>query len=1123
VFPGSLWELSRKALSALNQTPEQEPDHVFEDRSGIRGKVVVLLLAVLMVLAVLWLWDLGRRLLLDVPMEATSAPAEGTARPLDAYVTLQKDRGRPCARDESAIWNRQRLVLGYLPAADNTALSGLLGVCDRLDRVLADAFLLGAPDGTVVALWADRNQALQDLAVEIGLPGGSALTVARITPSTRTEDLEDILRPGASLERLVGEMATFLAEQPTPGLCLNLAAHPDLDPVILLPVLERLANATERLGRPTASLCVIAGPDARLWRDRAIVDLLDLAVVLGFRDPSSPLVAPAPADWFEAAMTEVRALIPGPKLFVALGSFGQWWQGGSGRHLRISYGETLARAASAETDPVFDPTLGASRLRILDEARQVNEFWLLDAASVHNQLAAIAPGQGIMVWPLGYEDPAVWTLWQEDPSGRPDHLRLAGRVDLSSQTLTEVSGPALAAILPAKPGLRRVETDDSGTVITAQRYDPLPLPNRVQRRGVEVAGGLVLAFEGLPDASDADALIATLALHEVQAAFFVDLSTLMQGGTIGIKLAEAGHVLGLRLLPPLHDRPESVVAARMQLNFMQLYLSQILSQPAQLVMLRPGAGPPHFSLDAFLAEQELLRSGLIPVRSDFDAPFGPIELGEFVDRIWREGNLDQTQVITLDLRESGGDLLVALPEMLSRLIGDGYRFLEPEFATRSGDSIPPAGGIQDRKFIDWLAFVLADFLLNGVTLLFFVMLVISAAFSLIYIALSLVRRPHGPIDPAYTPPVTVVIPAFNEEKVIAACVGSVLRSDYPDFQVCIVDDGSTDHTADVVRKLVAGNPQVHLLREENAGKWHAANLALSRITTPIFVVADADSIFLPDTIRWLVQSFKDERVGAVAGLVEVGNRVNLLTDFQHQEYMVTQNVLRRAHEFFDGILVVPGAVGAWRTKAVHEGGGFSGETITEDADLTVAVHRAGYRVRFEERARSVTEAPVSVRAFLRQRLRWQLGMLQVSWKHRGVISSGLPVGFSVLDSIWFGPVSLLFALLDDILLFTVLGTAIYSIMLREAPPGGALPILLFTSYFVMIGIEVLRTLTAFWFERQWEWKLLFLIPLLRFGYRQLLYLTAIRGLFRAATGHPTGWYKIDRTGTRLRAARSKAG
>ncbi|MBA3910574.1 MAG: hypothetical protein C0524_11975 [Rhodobacter sp.] len=1106
----------------MDQTPEEEPDHVFEDRSGIRGKVVVAMLVVLSVVLAVWLWDFGRRLLIDPPAAAEIAvlPAGGP-RPLDALITLQTNESAPCARDESAFWQRQRLVLGYLSAADSTALTGLRSRCDQLDRVLADAFLLGAPDGTVVPLWANRNEALQELADSIAMPGGSALLVARITASTRTDELAALLSPGPALEKLVTQMAAFLASQLRPGLCLNLDAHPDLNPGVLRAALSRLKIATASPGRTPLALCLIAGPEAGFWRDPGLVALLDIAVVKGFQEGSTPMMAPAPADWFATSMAEMRALIPGPKLVVALGGFGLSWQTGQGRSLRLSYGETLSRAERAGAVPVFDATAGATRLRFLDADRQVNELWLLDAASLHNQLGALDRNQSIAIWPLGYEDPAIWSLLQPDPQDRPPHLRLQDEVDLSSQVLTETGGPALSAIEPDVKAQRWLRLDATGTRIVAQGYDRLPLPNRVQRRGGSVAGGVMLAFDGLPDGSDVEAIISALSARGAKAVFFVDLSALLEHDDAARRLSEAGHVLGLRILPPLPDRPESLVAARMQINAAQLYLSRVFGKPAALAMLRPGSGPPNFSRDAFREETDLLQRGLISVRSSFDAPYGPVDPTEFVDRILREGDPRQTQVITLDLRQSSADVAINLPDLMTRLVDDGFRFVAPELATPSGDLPPPVNDPRVSQIGDGPAFALVGFFMNGVTLLFFVMLVVSAAFSVLYIGLSLIRRPQGPIDPDFAPPVSVVIPAFNEEKVIAACIASILRSDYPDFEVYIVDDGSTDRTAEVVRGLVAENPRIHFLQETNAGKWHAENFALSAITTPIFVAADADSIFLPDTIRWLVQPFKDESVGAVAGLVEVGNRVNILSDFQHQEYMVTQNVLRRAHEFFDGILVVPGAAGAWRTKAVREGGSFSGETITEDADLTVAVHRAGYRVQFEERARSITEAPATIRAFLRQRLRWQLGMLQVSWKHRRVITSGLPVGFSVIDSIWFGPVSLLLAILDDLLLVTVLGTAIYTIALRDALPGGELPILLFTSYFIMTGIEVLRTLTAFWFERRFELKTLLLIPVLRFGYRQLLYLTAIRGLFRALAGHPTGWYKLDRTGSKLSAASDK--
>ena len=1100
--------------------PDPEPNHVFEDRSGWRGRIVIFLMITLAMATLVWLWDLGQRLLVDLPLDAIPVELHGTARPPDAFVTLQSNAAQPCRRDTDAA--NARPVLGYLPAADSTALTGLRARCDQLDRVLADAFLLGAPDGTVVPLWARENRALQELAQDIALPGGSALTVARITASTRTDELAAILTPGPALDKLVAQMAALLLDQPQPGLCLNIEAHPSLDPATLQEALSRLSRAATRPGQPAPTLCLIAGPEAAVWREPALVAMLDLAVVKGFRDTATPVAPPAPPAWFDPAMAEVQRLIPAGKLVLALGGFGQAWQSGQGRGLRLSYGETLARAHAAGADLRFDPDAGATAMRYLDTGRQVSEVWLLDAASAQNQLAGLPADLTVAVWPLGYEDPGLWTLLQSPPKGAA--RRLHGLVDLSQQVLTPVAGPAVGTITPAVPGLRQLRTDSTGTRITAQDYAPLPRPNLIQRRGVELPGGLVLAFDGLPEADSVDPLLALLERRGAKAAFFADLPLLLERQAAAKRLAAAGHVIGLRQVPALPDRPESRTAAQLSLNFAQLHMVREFGAPARLILLRPGAGPPRFSRDAFQAEIALLERGLIPVRSSFDAPYGPIGPAEFTERIRREGGFDQTQVITLDLRESGAEQLAALPDLLDRLAADGYQLLPPNLATGAeAATLPaldlPAMDFPGRSLTDGLAFGVANFLLNGVTVLFFAMLVISAAFSLLYIALSLIRRPHPALDPDFTPPVSVIIPAFNEEKVIAACLTSVLRSDYPDFQVFVVDDGSTDHTSDVVRAMIADHPRVHLLREENAGKWHAANLALNHITTPIFIAADADSIFLPDTIRWLVQQFKDPAVGAVAGLVEVGNRVNLLTDFQHQEYMVTQNVLRRAHEFFDGILVVPGAVGAWRTRAVQASGGFSGETITEDADLTVAVHRAGYRVRFEERARSITEAPVTVRTFLRQRLRWQLGMLQVSWKHRGVVPSGMPVGFSVIDSVWFGPVSLLLALLDDLVLVTVLGTAVYSIFLREALPGGALPILLFASYFIMTGIEVLRTLAAFWFERRWEWKTLLLIPFLRFGYRQLLYMTAIRGMFRALTGHPTGWYKIDRIGARLKAAR----
>jgi cellulose synthase/poly-beta-1,6-N-acetylglucosamine synthase-like glycosyltransferase len=215
-------------------------------------------------------------------------------------------------------------------------------------------------------------------------------------------------------------------------------------------------------------------------------------------------------------------------------------------------------------------------------------------------------------------------------------------------------------------------------------------------------------------------------------------------------------------------------------------------------------------------------------------------------------------------------------------------------------------------------------------------------------------------------------------------------------------------------------------------------------------------------------------------------------------------------------LVVPGAVGAWRTEAVRKAGLFSGNTVTEDADLTVAVHRAGYRVVFQEQARSVTEAPASVRDFMRQRLRWTFGMLQTSWKHRGATAEGRTVGYiSIVDAIWFGVFSSLFAPLVDLLLVVLLMQGTWAIAANDVALIASVPPALILAYFALTALDVINTIVAFWFEKRFDWRLLLLVPFLRFGYRQLLYISTIRALVQAMTGTVACWNKLDRTGSAL--------
>ncbi|NED81664.1 glycosyltransferase, partial [Streptomyces sp. SID11233] len=208
-----------------------------------------------------------------------------------------------------------------------------------------------------------------------------------------------------------------------------------------------------------------------------------------------------------------------------------------------------------------------------------------------------------------------------------------------------------------------------------------------------------------------------------------------------------------------------------------------------------------------------------------------------------------------------------------------------------------------------------------------------------------------------TEPVTVLVPAYNEAKCITATVTSLTRSVHP-IEIIVIDDGSTDDTAGIVERL--GLPGVRVVRQENAGKPAALNRGIAHASHDIIVMMDGDTVFEAATVRELVQPFGDPRVGAVAGNAKVGNRDSLIGAWQHIEYVMGFNLDRRMYDMLRCMPTIPGAVGAFRRDALTRVGGMSEDTLAEDTDITMAIHRDGWHVVYAEKARAWTEAPESV-------------------------------------------------------------------------------------------------------------------------------------------------------------------
>lgn len=448
------------------------------------------------------------------------------------------------------------------------------------------------------------------------------------------------------------------------------------------------------------------------------------------------------------------------------------------------------------------------------------------------------------------------------------------------------------------------------------------------------------------------------------------------------------------------------------------------------------------------------------------------------------------------------ELVRALSRAIPRLRAQGYRFVSlSEYAgVRAAQAQAAAGGTErlrgDLLLVTlWTARAIVGVLL--VVLLVGAVLVVIRSLLLVAFARHHVRSLR-PGDDAFAPPVSIVVPAYNEEVGIEKAVRSLAASDYPDFEVVVVDDGSSDDTSAIVERL--GLDRVTLLRQENAGKPVALNHGVAVSRHDLIVMVDADTVFEPDTLTRLVRPFADAEVGAAAGNTKVGNRGGLLGRWQHIEYVMGFNLDRRLYDVLRCMPTVPGAIGAFRRAALDDVGGVSSATLAEDTDLTIAVGRAGWRVVYVEDARAWTEAPATLSGLWRQRYRWSYGTMQAVWKHRAAVwrreekaigRRGLPylVCFQIaLPAI--APLIDLFAL--------------YGIVFLDP-----LPVI---GYWLAFNVlQLALGYYAFRLDHE-PARALWAMPLQQFVYRQLMYLVVLQSLASALTGVRLRWHSIKRTG-----------
>jgi cellulose synthase/poly-beta-1,6-N-acetylglucosamine synthase-like glycosyltransferase/peptidoglycan/xylan/chitin deacetylase (PgdA/CDA1 family) len=461
------------------------------------------------------------------------------------------------------------------------------------------------------------------------------------------------------------------------------------------------------------------------------------------------------------------------------------------------------------------------------------------------------------------------------------------------------------------------------------------------------------------------------------------------------------------------------------------------------------------------------------------------------------------------LHDGGGNrsgTVAALARLIPLLRARGFRFVTVSaLAGLPRSAIEPAApGWERRRGMVFAAAVRFGFLLVRVLLLTVGLVgILFAARVVLVLSLAGYQRratKRRAPSPAYLPPVVVVVPAYNEAVGIERAVRSLAASDYPEFEVVVVDDGSTDDTAEIVERLAL--ERVRLLRKPNGGKASALNTGLAASSAPVVVMVDGDTVFEPEALRRLVQPLGDPTVGAASGNTKVGNRRGLLGRWQHIEYVTGFNLDRRMYEVLQCTPTVPGAIGAYRRDALVEVGGVSGDTLAEDTDLTLAIGRTGRRVVYAEDARAWTEAPSSLGDLWQQRYRWSYGTMQAVWKHKGALLTRDPrerrIGRLAL------PYMILFQILLPILAPLIDLFALYGILFTNPTP-------VLAYWFGFNALQLLLAGFAFRMDQESP-RPLWALPLQQFVYRQLMYVVIIESTISALVGARAHWRHLTRSG-----------
>jgi peptidoglycan-N-acetylglucosamine deacetylase len=946
------------------------------------------------------------------------------------------------------------------------------------------------------------------------------------------KEMAEMLASAKARQSLVRDVADFAVQSHEAGIVIDFEEVPDTSQAHFQELVLELAPVMHAKGLKLM-VALPARDDA--YDYEFFGKQCDAIMLMNYDEHwlTSPPGPIASQDWYVENLRQVMEDVPAQKIIAAVGSYAYDWSEAAAKANEpaqsLTIQEALLHAYESETQVEFDGASLNPHYSYYDEHDHVHQVWMLDAVTAYNEIRASERlgVYGTALWRLGSADTSMWPIWD---ATRPDDATRQKIADLSPgpDLILEGDGDVWHFIDTPKHGKREFTYDAATDLFTSEKYDAYPLSYHIDQLGA-AQKKLALTFDDGPDPSWTPKILDILKQKNVPATFFVIGVDANKWPQLLRREYAEGHEIGNHTYThPDWENPNlSPTQIRWELNLTERLIESIVG--AKSILFRPPFGIDH-------QPEEAEEVAHLPTAQDMgyliigqkvdpndwsqESPGVPISAEKIIENTLQEASKGNIVL----LHDGGGNrsqTLAALPRIIDTLRDQGYQFVSVADLigkTRAQVMLPLSPEEQFEARADGFIFGIYHWFWVLITTTFILGIILVSGRTLIIGILALIEkfRPDHAVMPDPPLSVTVLIPAHNEEGVIVQTVTSVLLSDLQDLRIIVVDDGSTDKTGELLDANFSHEPRVRIIHQVNRGKAAALNLAMSQADTEIVVTIDADTEIESDAISKLVRHFSDPQLGAVAGNVKVGNRSRWLTRWQALEYITSQNMEKRAFHLLNCITVVPGALGAWRKKAIEAAGGITADTVAEDADLTIAIRRLGWRVGYDEEAIAWTEAPEKAGQLIRQRFRWTFGTLQSFWKHGDTLFRPKygTLGWVALPNIFVFQLALplISPIIDLLFLGSVLLWAVERWHFSWLPTVQSSSDDLLRSVFFFIGfllIDILTCVLAFALERKEDWTLLIPVLLQRFYYRQLMYVVLFRSVKEAVSGRPVGWRGVE--------------